>query len=1276
MPTGLFASHGAKRSGRPASVNAVSGQTGNLLHVWDTKTKRRYLVDGGALLSILPPTSAQRVAGPNGTQLKAANGTIIKCYGTSKETVTIGNQAFLFEFTIADVKQPILGADFLANFSLAPNHRDGSLINLDTLSTLPATLAKGVPSNPINYVDIADDPYYKVLHSFPSILTPNFRVVEPKHGVRHHIPTSGRPVQSRARPLNPEKLAVAKAELEKLVKLGICHRGKSEWSSPLMVAKKPCLSPCSCTASTPCGGWRVCGDYRRLNSQTTDDKYPVRSIRDFTADLHGKKIFSKIDLMKGYHQIPVAKDDIGKTGVITPFGLYVFPCTPFGLKNAGQDFQRLMDEILGDVPRVFVYIDDLLIASETPEQHIEDLKTVCKILEDNGLAVNYRKCVLGKSELEFLGYSVNAGGIAPLPERVEAIRKFPTPKSVKDLQRFLGMLNYYRRFIQKAAKHLYFLFNALKGKEKGKAKILNWTPDCQTSFDAAKEALASATLLHHPRPKAPLALTTDASKFAVGGVLEQRGPAGWEPLAYYSSKLQDNQVDWPPYDRELLAAFKCVRHFRPFIEGKSFTIYTDHQSLVPSMAKKSDPQTARQTYQLACISEYSTDIRYIEGKANVVADNLSRPPMDEPTVSNINKQEQHVFVKDMVESGIISEPKVNSIVPTTTAKPKPVAETSTEDLNVFVSAITQAGFDLKQMAADQAIDPEYRQLATDARTGLQFRKINIDGTDIIVDVSNGPARPFVPFNWRRQVFETVHNLGHPGVERTRKTIAAKFVWPSLRQDTSRWARECRPCQRAKVTRNTIQPFGDFVVPQKRFEHINLDIVTLPPSNGFKYLLTAVDRFSRWPVAVPMQDTQTETVIDAFAHGWVAHFGVPSSITTDRGAQFTSEIWKQLTKMWGIKNHLTTSYHPASNGLVERFHRRLKEALLATDEQNPNEWYWRLPCVLLAIRTTLKPDIAASPADLVFGEGLSIPGDAISGPPPSDEELNRLRQATLSSLRLEVARLRPTPTSAHCRPRVHIPNDLRTTSHVMIRRGGVQPSFTTPFTGPYRVISREESSFQVALPNGTSDSVSISRLKPAIMANEEENAEESQSNPPLPPARGSNPLAYDPGEGTSRQARARTRSISSEDENDDDNFEQFLTRMRNSRRNANPNPTPAAVPVPTPAVESPDPFDGHTPQDPNLAACQCDPPSCDVPLPQAASQPQSNRNIPTPPPPSAPTINPVPANVAPSNPVPLSITPHPRHVQDADLNRRQHSRTRPRPNYGPSLSAIMKSYLGM
>ena len=252
-------------------MNAVPGQSSSLIFVHDEVEKRKWLVDGGALISIVPPTFAQKTKGPTETVLQAANGTKIKCYGTEEKVVTIAGRSYPFAFMVADVQHSILGADFLAEFSLAPNHRDGNLIDLNSLDFIPATIATGQSPVPINHVYEANDPYWQLLDRYPGITKPDFFKKKAKHGVKHFIPTTCPPIQSRVRKLSPEKLAIAKAEIDKLVSLGICQRGKSEWASPLMVAAKPG------------GGWRVCGDYRRLNSATPDDKYPVKTLQDFTA---------------------------------------------------------------------------------------------------------------------------------------------------------------------------------------------------------------------------------------------------------------------------------------------------------------------------------------------------------------------------------------------------------------------------------------------------------------------------------------------------------------------------------------------------------------------------------------------------------------------------------------------------------------------------------------------------------------------------------------------------------------------------------------------------------------------------------------------------------------------------------------------------------------------------------------------------------------------------------------------------------------------------------
>ena len=1221
-----------KRSGRVAEVSSVPGQDGALIYVRDDVDGTVWLVDRGALVSIVPPSTARRAKGPTKNELRAANGSKILCYGNIRRKVSLGGRSFTFDFTVADVQQSILGADFLSAFYLAPNHRDGSILDLHTLETLPTAVAYDVAMNVANPVNHVTNPYYQLLEQYPSITSQSFTSLkQPKHGVRHYIPTTGRPVQSRARRLAPDKLAIAKAEFDKLVKLGVCRRAKSEWASPLMVAPKPG------------GGWRVCGDYRRLNNQTPDDKYPVRNIHDFTAELQGKRIFSKVDLFKGYHQIPVNKDDVAKTGVITPFGLFVFDRTPFGLKNAGQDFQRMMDEIMADIPHVFVYIDDILIASVTPEEHLHDLKQVFESLSDNGLVVNKAKCVLGQESLEFLGYHLDSKGISPLPERVNAIKETKPPTTVKELQRFLGMVNYYRRFIPKAAHHLYHMFEALKGKP----KTIKWNNDLQLSFEAIKEALASATLLHHPRSDAPLALTTDASKLAIGGVLEQCGPRGWEPLAFYSAKLQPGQQLWPPFDRELLAAFRSIRHFRQMLEGRHFTLFTDHQSLVPSLAKRTEPQTARQTYQLANIAEFTTDIRYVEGKANLVADALSRPngeTQGPPTISAVlsSNDLQHPFRAALSSPAFINsvygaplgEPKAGT-EPTSSKQdlhPPPLPETSctsgehepamppldsppppphsdtTERLTPVINAIGQHGLNLEEMATEQPLDPDLRSILRDAQASLAIKIVNLTNTRLYVDVSTGHPRPFVPYSWRRRVFEAIHGLGHPGVERTRQAVAASFVWPSVRADAAKWARECQECQRAKVNRHTVPPIGEFELPSRRFEHIHLDLVSMPPSNGFKHLLTAVDRYTRWPVAIPLVDTSAESVLEAFAHGWVATFGVPASITRDRGSQFMSAIWTQLMSSWSIKSHLTTAYHPESNGMVERLHRRLKESLIALGHDSPREWYWRLPCTLLALRTTLKPDIGASPADLVFGEGLMVPGTLLPSEPPNDNEQARLQQQTLDNLRLEVARLQPKQASTHRTPRIHMPPELQTATHVLVRRDGIQPSLSAPYSGPYRVVSRTALAFRVSIPGRGTEAISISRVKPAILSDDNDIVEDNV--PPSPPPPG-------------RPPGLRTR-------------------------------TPA-------------PTDRRTRSNPSSAA------SGPIPQPAPASAPPPPAPVPVPPPPSPVPAPPPPPPPAPAPPPPAPTPPTPRRLFSNPTPRNFSYRGGPRINYAASLAAVLKKF---
>ena len=533
--------------------------------------------------------------------------------------------------------QPILGADFFEFYGFLvdckyhaiklptcplPSPSSVDSVSLSTPSSSSCTTVFSSTSDICLSVESSD--FIKQIPLKYPNCTSSSPHIQSDNSVLHFIPTlPSQPYRTKHRELPFSKRQAVEKEFQELEKEGVIRRSSSPWASAIHVVTKPD------------GSFRPCGDYRVLNSIIIHDAYPMPLISDILTKLNNKTCFSKIDLKKAFHQIPMNPDDICKTAVITPFGLFEYLKMPFGLRNAAQTFQRHIDHVLRGLDFVSPYLDDILVFSEDTASHLDHLHTIFQRLNDNNLLINANKCAYFASEVQFLGHSISSFGVSTIPGKLDVITNLPLPKSVTNLRSFLGAVNFYHRFIPMASSLLAPLSALAVGP---KTATISWTDDAKSTFEKVKYALTKLVTLKFYDPKCDLQLTTDASDFAIGAVLQQIRNGIPEPVEFFSRTLNSAQKNYSAFDRELLAIHDAVKHFRNLLDGREFSILTDHKPLIHlSTLRNPSPRQLRHT---TFLSEFKFSISHVAGKDNVVADYFSRPDISAISRMNIFSDSQ------------------------------------------------------------------------------------------------------------------------------------------------------------------------------------------------------------------------------------------------------------------------------------------------------------------------------------------------------------------------------------------------------------------------------------------------------------------------------------------------------------------------------------------------------------------------------------------------------------------------------------------------------------
>jgi hypothetical protein len=814
------------------------------------------------------------------------------------------------------------------------------------------------------------------------------------HLTEHAINTGGAPPYKAA----PRRVPFAyrneaDGAVQKFFDQGIVRESTSPWASPLVFVRKKN------------GKLRPCVDYRRLNSVTRKDAFPLPRIQDCFDTVADATLFSSMDITSAYNQIPIKEADIPKTAFVTKYGLFEFTVMPFGLCNAPATFQRVIELALAGLQwkTCLIYLDDCLVFSKTFDDHLIRLGEVLDRIRTAQLKLKPEKCHLLQSEVVYLGHILSAEGITPNRENVEKILHWRTPTNVKQVQSFLGMANYYRRFIPGYAARVRPLIDLTQ-----KGKAFEWTPTCQEAFTDVKDILSSPQVMTHPHGDGRFILDCDACDVSIGAVLSQIQECVEKVIAYGSKTLSKAERNYCVTDKELLAVRYFTEYYRCYLLGHEFAVRTDHQALKWMFSLKHPKH--RIARWIEALSEFDFTIEYRSGNKHGNADSMSRCPnpwtCECKDFSNLRCGPCKKCLKknDEMSGVLFKSSKARSELP---EKEEQEARVSKGDLRSAWPLKTPIEDVKTKQQEDGTIQPVVKWKESGTRPeGAEVQSASpatrhyLLNWDSLVVQDGVLYRSFhrkdgtvhlqliIPKSIRDDVLHQMHDAilsGHLGNKKTREKILQRFYWYGLRDDVYNHIHQCDTC--VSVKGPGVKPKAPLgAMPSgATLDRLSTDIVgPFPESNeGNRYILVVSDHFTKWVEVFEVPNQTATTCAEKILNEVIARFGCPYDLHSDQGRNYVSNIFVELCKLLDICKTRSSAYNIRCNGQTKRFNKTLVRMIKAYLKGQEKDWDKVLGCLAGAYRATVHESTGYSPNMLMLGREVRLPAQIMYSAPDND-----------------------------------------------------------------------------------------------------------------------------------------------------------------------------------------------------------------------------------------------------------------------------------------------------